>query len=312
MSSTALQEAQPSKGSRPSSGEAGRNAQSSSATSSRKVSNAASGEDETMEDDTQAQATTNEEVSALMSEVRASMAEQDDIDPDESRDEVKVSDHLDMAHLTLDDKDEASSNTSSASNSVAASPAIAASSSDTSSASHAKLAEVPPVELKDGGNASIPEEGSAIGKKDFFDVRIAVVGNVDSGKSTLIGVLTGGALDDGRGKARSKVFIHAHELGTGRTSAISQHIMGFDAAGKPVHQAVAASAQSAAKSKSWANVIAASKSIVTFTDLAGHERYLKVLTIHTTSIVVVLLYVAVCSSSRLVFLSLLIRPPSLV
>jgi GTPase len=95
-------------------------------------------------------------------------------------------------------------------------------------------------------------------------------------KSTLIGVLTGGALDDGRGKARSKVFIHAHELGTGRTSAISQHIMGFDAAGKPVHQAVAASAQSAAKSKSWGAVIAASKSIVTFTDLAGHERYLKV------------------------------------
>jgi hypothetical protein len=38
-----------------------------------------------------------------------------------------------------------------------------------------------------------------------LEVRVAVVGNVDSGKSTLVGVLTRGALDDGRGLARSKV-----------------------------------------------------------------------------------------------------------
>ena len=34
---------------------------------------------------------------------------------------------------------------------------------------------------------------------------MAVIGNVDSGKSTLVGVLTRGMLDDGRGLARSKV-----------------------------------------------------------------------------------------------------------
>lgn len=95
------------------------------------------------------------------------------------------------------------------------------------------------------------------------------------GKSTLIGVLCGGALDNGRGLARSKVFIHAHELGTGRTSAISQHLMGFDTEGKPVHQTVAASAQSVAKTKSWAQVVHASRSVMTFIDLAGHEKYLK-------------------------------------
>jgi GTPase len=33
-------------------------------------------------------------------------------------------------------------------------------------------------------------------------VKIAVVGNVDSGKSTLVGVLTKGEKDDGRGVAR--------------------------------------------------------------------------------------------------------------
>lgn len=39
----------------------------------------------------------------------------------------------------------------------------------------------------------------------FLEIRVAVIGNVDSGKSTLVGVLTRGMLDDGRGLARSKV-----------------------------------------------------------------------------------------------------------
>ena len=56
--------------------------------------------------------------------------------------------------------------------------------------------------------------------RDDNDVRIAVVGNVDSGKSTLVGVLTRNVLDDGRGKARQKVFSQQHELASGRTSAI--------------------------------------------------------------------------------------------
>ena len=45
-----------------------------------------------------------------------------------------------------------------------------------------------------------------------LEVRVAVIGNVDSGKSTLVGVLTRGLLDDGRGLARSKVpdTLHTH------------------------------------------------------------------------------------------------------
>lgn len=38
--------------------------------------------------------------------------------------------------------------------------------------------------------------------KDFQEIRVAVVGNVDAGKSTLLGVLTHGELDNGRGLAR--------------------------------------------------------------------------------------------------------------
>lgn len=107
------------------------------------------------------------------------------------------------------------------------------------------------------------------------DLRIGVIGNVDSGKSTLIGVLTSGELDDGRGKARVRVFKHRHEEQNGRTSCISQHIMGFDADCQPVYQTAAASAAPLAKTRSWQNIVDKSDSIVTFVDLAGHEKYLK-------------------------------------
>ena len=38
-----------------------------------------------------------------------------------------------------------------------------------------------------------------------LEVRVAIIGNVDSGKSTMVGVMTRSMLDDGRGLARSKV-----------------------------------------------------------------------------------------------------------
>ena len=49
----------------------------------------------------------------------------------------------------------------------------------------------------------------------------AVCGPVDAGKSSLIGVLTSGELDDGRGFAREKILKHQHELESGRTSNIT-------------------------------------------------------------------------------------------
>lgn len=66
----------------------------------------------------------------------------------------------------------------------------------------------------------------------FLDLRVAVLGNVDSGKSTLLGVLTQGELDNGRGRARLNLFRHLHEIQTGRTSSISFEILGFDSRGQ--------------------------------------------------------------------------------
>jgi hypothetical protein len=56
--------------------------------------------------------------------------------------------------------------------------------------------------------------------EDIQELRIAVCGNVDAGKSTLLGVLTKGRLDDGRGRARVALMRHKHEIETGRTSSV--------------------------------------------------------------------------------------------
>lgn len=103
----------------------------------------------------------------------------------------------------------------------------------------------------------------------FFEVRVAVVGNVDSGKSTLLGVLSKGILDNGRGLARLNVFRHKHEVATGRTSDISREILGFNSAGNIVNYS------SSVKAPLWSEICESSVKIVSFIDLAGHEKYLK-------------------------------------
>lgn len=66
--------------------------------------------------------------------------------------------------------------------------------------------------------------------------RVAVVGNVDAGKSTLLGVLTHGELDNGRGTARQRLFRHKHEMESGRTSSVGNDILGFDSGGRVVNK----------------------------------------------------------------------------
>ena len=77
------------------------------------------------------------------------------------------------------------------------------------------------------------------------EIRIAVIGNVDSGKTTTTSILTKNILDDGRGLARAKILKHPHEKSSGRTSSIAQ------------------------------SIISKNDKIFTFVDLAGHEKYLK-------------------------------------
>jgi elongation factor 1-alpha len=81
------------------------------------------------------------------------------------------------------------------------------------------------------------------------EVICSVMGNVDAGKSSLIGLLVSGVRDDGKGLSRSYVFKHPHEMESGRTSDISTRYIKLE------------------------------NRIITFVDLAGHEKYLTT-TIH--------------------------------
>ena len=78
------------------------------------------------------------------------------------------------------------------------------------------------------------------------EVRIGVLGNVDSGKTTLISVIANNMLDNGRGLARKKILKHIHERESGRTSSITHTYY---------------------ETKD--------NNILTFVDLAGHEKYYK-------------------------------------
>jgi elongation factor 1-alpha len=72
-----------------------------------------------------------------------------------------------------------------------------------------------------------------------------VAGNVDSGKSTLIGVLINDKLDDGKGSARGSIAYFPHERETGRTSSCQSHMLKMNDV------------------------------YVCFYDLCGHQKYLR-------------------------------------
>lgn len=104
----------------------------------------------------------------------------------------------------------------------------------------------------------------------YIDVKVAIAGNVDSGKSSLLGVLTSGISDDGRGKARISVFNYPHEIKTGRTSSIGHHILGYDDNGEIMNYG-----SNINMKLTWSDIVQKSSKIISFFDLCGHEKYLK-------------------------------------
>ena len=100
----------------------------------------------------------------------------------------------------------------------------------------------------------------------YIDIKVAVAGNVDSGKSTLIGVLTNGKRDNGRGSARTSIFNYNHEVKSGRTSSIAHHILGFNNTGETINYE---------SKRTWQDISRDSNKIISIFDLAGHEKYLR-------------------------------------
>lgn len=106
---------------------------------------------------------------------------------------------------------------------------------------------------------------SDLGETGYDEITINIVGNVDSGKSSLCGILSHNKLldkddninkdelknilDDGNGKSRARVLSFKHEQESGRTSSISYNYMRLRKSNQP--------------------------KIVSLIDLAGHSKYLK-------------------------------------
>lgn len=101
-------------------------------------------------------------------------------------------------------------------------------------------------------------------------IRVALVGNVDAGKSTVAATLIRGQLDDGNGSNRTLIAKHKHEIETGRTSSIATHLLGIDAHGDTI-----AVSKTRLKSRPEAYIAPRALRTVSLMDLAGHERYFK-------------------------------------
>jgi GTPase len=105
-------------------------------------------------------------------------------------------------------------------------------------------------------------------ENEYIDIKVAVAGSVDAGKTTLIGSLTTGRLDDGRGLSRLSVFNFEHEVKSGRTSSVGHRILGFDEMGRVVNYRLG-------PKPTWPQIVAGSSKILSIADLAGHLKYLK-------------------------------------
>ncbi|CAG9330711.1 unnamed protein product [Blepharisma stoltei] len=100
----------------------------------------------------------------------------------------------------------------------------------------------------------------------IMDIRIILLGKGGNGKSTLIGVLTQGKKDNGKGLARMNICKHKHEALMGRTCSVSQHILGFDS-----HGDVTNFTHGYRNSSNY--ILDKSSKIITLIDLAGSEKY---------------------------------------
>lgn len=113
------------------------------------------------------------------------------------------------------------------------------------------------------------------------DLTLVVCGNVDAGKSTLIGVLTTGELDDGRGKSRNNILVHPHERYTGRTSNITYNPIIYKFTQDGVYLNAVPNGLKNIKNNRHIKILdndytdKGNRKTVSFVDLAGHEKYLK-------------------------------------
>ena len=109
---------------------------------------------------------------------------------------------------------------------------------------------------------------------DATEIALAVLGNVDAGKSSLTACLSDRILDNGDGSARGRVFSHEHEKQTGRSSDISSRTIEFSE--KHITsflEDTIVDELDIKKKKSVKSEERSQMKIVCIHDLCGHEKY---------------------------------------
>lgn len=98
-------------------------------------------------------------------------------------------------------------------------------------------------------------------------LRVTLTGPTTSGKSTLLGTLSTGTFDNGRGRSRLSLFKHRHEVASGLTSSVAQELIGYW--GDTVIN------YSQSHIESWLDIHYESENgrLVFVSDSAGHPRF---------------------------------------
>ena len=109
-----------------------------------------------------------------------------------------------------------------------------------------------------------------------IEITIGVLGEGGTGKSTIIGVLINGILDNGKGLARTNVFFFFYEILCGKTSSFSHQILGFDEEGKLTNYGDLLK-------PSLSQIVNKSTKIINFYDMAGGNKTFNKSTLSTLS-----------------------------
>jgi elongation factor 1-alpha len=110
-------------------------------------------------------------------------------------------------------------------------------------------------------------EGAILGADDDHIV-VGTAGHVDHGKSTLVGSLVTGQLDDGEGGTRGYLDVQPHEVERGLSADLSYAVYGFDGEG-PLRM------DNPHRKTDRAGIVEEADRLVSFVDTVGHEPWLR-------------------------------------
>ncbi len=134
---------------------------------------------------------------------------------------------------------------------------------------HSIDAKINDIQKQDAGEGTVAKV--LVGKKNTQQKKhllVGVVGHVDHGKSTLVGTLTSGSLDNGSGRTRIYLDVQKHEIERGLSADLSFAVYGFRE-GKPVR------ITNPLHKKEKSKVVEQCEKVVSFVDTVGHEPWLR-------------------------------------